>query len=577
VDDSHSLFDFIEESKAIAAKGALGLSCVSEVKLENFVVDDLKQMLMVLLDRDDDVAVVRLAEICYKRTHGNMFYFKSFLQALKEHGLLQFTVSSCRWHWDEEAILASTAVTGNVVDLMRRRLLELPEGVQKQLSIASCLGSSFDTSTVGIVWNTIVKARTDLDSSTDDWLETSEKHGILERVSETEYRWAHDQVQEGALSLIPEEELPNFQIMIGKALLDGLSEGKREANLFIIVDLLNSGDLDLVSVSKLEMAELHRSAATKAYRQVAVEATSHYARVGVEYLPEDAWISHYELTLELHLRGAEAASLLQEKDLLKNYAEAIFEQKDRPLTDKLPAYKAMIDNIGQEKEAEPLIEAKKMLFGLLAQLGCKFPNGKIGELLATVKLLLKTKRKLKRLKLENVGSLPRMKEPDKLRMMEIMTNHMPVVFIIAPDTLGLWFLKFAELTLEYGLCIYSSSAFAQLGILFLILNDFDTAIKCGYIAEKLTLIFDSKSVNLNTLYQINGFSLAYKRPYHKLRSALIAGYRDSLALGDITRATTVSSIVDSSRCSNAYLCKNACSISTFIVHCFLLLHEFFIW
>lgn len=533
VDETHILSDFIEGVKMIAEKESSGLASVKEIKLENFTVDDLVQILLILLNMDDREAIASLAEICHKRTLGNMFYFSCFLMTLKEENLLQFSVSSYKWVWDEKTILSATAAAGNVVDLIRNRLMELTKAVQKRLSFAACLGSSFDTETEGVVWEQISKVLTNT-GDTDGWLEVSEKNGILERITEKEYRWPHDQVQEAVLSLLSEEDLPGFQNLVGEALLHGLPDSKREASLFTIVDLLNAGNLSPRKVPRLEMAELHKLAVDKAYRQVALDSMSQYAKIGVEYLPVDAWQTHYHLTLELHSRGAEAANLLGEKELLRMHAGEVLKQKDRPLADKLRAYNAMIDSLGREQDSAAISEALEMLLDLLSKLGCKFPKGKFSQLCSTVKSLVKVKRKVKTLKEKDIVAMTQMAESsNQLFAMALMQSHMNIIFLSSPDLLGLWFLRFAELTLEYGICEYSPAAFAQLGHLFLIMNDFTTAMKCGGFAEKLVKSFDSKtSRNALAVYQIYGFSLAFKRPYHQLMPALLDGYRDGLAVGD---------------------------------------------
>eukprot|EP00522_Entomoneis_paludosa_P002021 CAMPEP_0172473570 /NCGR_PEP_ID=MMETSP1065-20121228/68923_1 /TAXON_ID=265537 /ORGANISM="Amphiprora paludosa, Strain CCMP125" /LENGTH=1236 /DNA_ID=CAMNT_0013231745 /DNA_START=115 /DNA_END=3826 /DNA_ORIENTATION=- len=539
VDEAHILDGFIKRVKAMSTTKDSPLSHVTDMFLDNFSEDQVKHILMVLLNMDDQEKIAKLASICHKRTLGNMFHLDCFMRKLRRDGLLQFSFRTFSWEWDDAAILSLSSAEENVVDLVTNRLLEVPESIRRRLAFAACLGSSFDTDTEQLSWSNAAGFGEDGQSASDDaWLEVSEKSGILESINSNQYRWAHDQVQEAAFSLLSKEELPSIETRIGRALLENLPGSKKEAYFYTIVNLLNSGEPVIGRDAKLEMAELNRKATRKASDQVGLESMSRYADIGIQNLPEDAWQSHYELALDLHSYAVEAANILGMEERLNKHATTILEQVDRPIADKVRAYKALIAHNTKRGDPSYAHEALRICLDALSQLGVQLPRSKGAQVFSTLKLLLKIRKKVLLVEDNHVLRSSQAVDPLEVEAMSFFSICMDTVYIADPDLLGLWILMFAELALKNGTCEYTQSAFAQLGIVFLIMNDFARAEKCGRLAEKLMKGFNYKSQHGNTAYQIYGFSLPYIRPYRKNIPGLLGGYASSLALGQVNGVCT---------------------------------------
>ena len=483
VDELHPLTDVLDSAKTLE-KSTEDVLRVTEFQLENFSEEEVKEVLKIVLNMDDSPDMDNLASICHKRTLGNMFHLNCFIRTLKEEKLLQYSFGLGKWQWDEDKIVASTVSTGNVVDLVRNRLLSMPAAAQNRLSIAACLGSAFDVEAEEVVWNSLQDCYFKK-SDAGEWLFQSEESGILEDLGNNRYRWCHDQVQEAALALIPSDELSRFQTQIGRALLSDLPAAKRETYLFAIVDLLNVGESGLSGALRLELAELNRKAAQKASDQVAVGSMYHYASVGIRNLPPDAWQKHYKLALDLYSFGAEASDLLEEKASLATFSGEVLKQKHAPISDRLRAYKAIMNMRCRENAQSSLEEGMERAFEALSELGCTFPRKKFGQVVSTVKMLLKLKRQVNSLTEREIMEDKKSIDPDELLIMDILTFSMDLLFVAAPDLLGMWILKFAQLNLKNGISKYSQSAFAQMGIIFSAMDDWETAEKCGLIAEKV--------------------------------------------------------------------------------------------
>ena len=539
VDDT--LSDFLQGIRKSSVEDSYQYS-VTEMELKNFTSDKVKGILEILLNTDDSPELTGLATLCYRRTLGNIFHLECFLRALYNRELLKFTIGLNKWKWDEDAILASTEATMNVVDLTRQRLKEVPIAVQRRISVAACLGAKFDTETLGIVWKEVSTIIDDDEAIEESWLIDAENNGIFDEIGDSEYQWAHDNVQEAAMSLIAQDDLPRHQALIGRALLNHLPVDKKEKYMFSAVDLLNSGEQSVSGMSRLELAKLNCKAAKKAAEQVGVESMDHYSRLGIENLPEHSWKDHYELSLELKSLAAEAASVIGKVDLLISVAQEILDQKERPIMDKIRAYKSLIHKQTRSDDSEGLAEAVTLCREALSALGCTFPKPKFGHIFYTVTSLLKMKKMIKQMSEDDIQKMPPMVDPVDLQICELLASSMDLVTLTEPTLLGLWILRMAEITLNRGFCKYTPSAFSQLGILFVNTGDDELALKCAIFAENMKKTSEFKSVNAIVAYQIYGFSLAYKRLYYQVLPRLWDGYKDALAAGDLNSGGAVSTI-----------------------------------
>jgi predicted ATPase len=57
------------------------------------------------------------------------------------------------------------------------------------------------------------------------------------------------------------------------------------------------------------LAQLNLKAGKKAKASAAYESALNYFQSGINFLPDDTWNNHYELTLSLYIEAAEASYL----------------------------------------------------------------------------------------------------------------------------------------------------------------------------------------------------------------------------------------------------------------------------
>jgi predicted ATPase len=148
----------------------------TKISIGNMCIQDVHQLLLDLLSSHNNPAgTFALAEICHKRTHGNVFFLIQFLSMLQQTSLLHFNLGLMKWTWNIPEIETHTKAMSNVVDIVKAKMLhhhnrqgedskedDHDDGSQKNhvarlvvrdlLPLASCLGFSFSKTTLQLVW-----------------------------------------------------------------------------------------------------------------------------------------------------------------------------------------------------------------------------------------------------------------------------------------------------------------------------------------------------------------------------------------------------------------------------------------
>ena len=124
--------------------------------------------------------------------------------------------------------------------------------------------------------------------------------GLIVR-SNGHFTFIHDRIQEAGYSLIPQMNLPNTHLEIGRLLLADTTEEELEEEIFAIVGHLNAGwELIEEDTEKIELAELNLKAGQKAKAAAAFDDSKQYIEVGLKLLGSYSWRECYDLTLSLH-------------------------------------------------------------------------------------------------------------------------------------------------------------------------------------------------------------------------------------------------------------------------------------
>jgi predicted ATPase len=546
VDEAHPLFPLIHEMRRTSEQDDFN---VTEIEIGNLNVSQVNDVIMRLLSIDEPSETLGFADVCLKRTYGNVFSLLVFLEMLQTEGLLQYSLGKFKWSWDEQKILSATAATSNVVDLMKQKIEKLPDSVSQRLSIAACLGFSFEPAILNNVWTTISEQQestelTEPGGKEDDEIESflllAEQEGFLEigPDSTTAYRWVHDKVQEAAISLVPPDKLPILKAQVGNILVRELDDKYVDSYIFTVVNLLHEGGVPEDESERIQLAELSLRASRKAKDQSAFESAGKYATIGVEALPANKWSDHYLLTLDLYSTTAEVEGFLGNIDRLEELYKEVIDQKDRPLFDKLRVYHAVISYMLGALGKHNNLSAIEILVEILAQLGLSFPKRKRAISRLTKSGTRKAKKSMSSLRLEDISNLPVMQDPVHLETMRLLDQLFTATYMAASDLMPLTIFERIRLTLEHGLSEYSTLAFAGLALYFR--DDPALASKTGTFARLVMTIIDSKNVDAKAEMWLTTFVFCWTEPITRMSSRLLKSYETGLSVGDNENAIWVS-------------------------------------
>jgi hypothetical protein len=140
-----------------------------------------------------------LSDIIYQKTKGNPFFVLAFMRSLVDTGLLEYSINTKRWVWDEDD-LSSMDVTGNVLYLLSSKMSGLSTSIQLALKIAACFGIKIKQSVVATL------GADPEHSDIREKLEQVVKEGFMFKIGTRGFRFVHDKVREAAYSLISEKD-----------------------------------------------------------------------------------------------------------------------------------------------------------------------------------------------------------------------------------------------------------------------------------------------------------------------------------------------------------------------------------
>jgi len=317
--------------------------------------------------RCDESEAEPLAMLVRRQTEGNPFFVAQMLASLCQESLVAFDRESGAWRWDIGAI-AAKGLSGDVLDLLSDKLRRLPETSRRVLSIAACLGSTFDPSLVAV-------AIGESEDETNARLRELARTGFVE-IGDGGGKFAHDRIWQAAYALVPDEEKAAVHLDIGRRIV----AARGEVDLFDRVSQLERGAA-LISdpEERLRLAELDRLATRKAMSSAAFRAAARYAAAGRSMLPPDAWEHHYELAYALHVDGATCENASGRFDEASELLATLIERA-RTTADRLNGHRVSIEvRINRGDFAGACGEAAECLAPLGVELKLHPTDGDVAE------------------------------------------------------------------------------------------------------------------------------------------------------------------------------------------------------
>jgi len=464
----------------------------------------------------------RLAGLIYEKTAGNPFFAMQFLNALAEENLILYMPEIAAWSWDLERIRAKSH-TDNVVDLMIAKLNRLSVTTRDVLKQLASLGSSAETTTLGMVHGVSVE---EIHSA----LWEAVNVGLVSR-RDNSYAFLHDRIQEAAYALVPEDEQAPIHLRIGRLLTENTPVEKREENIFEIVNQLNRGVELITSPQERELvAGLNLIAGKRAKTATAYSSSLVYVSTGMVLLGEDCWQRHYALMFAMELSRAECEFLIGEtaaaEERLSTLAVHAIALVDRAAVTRLRV--ALYTTLDRSDRA---IEV-----GLeyLQSIGIEWsPHPTDEEIRWECERMWHL---LGNRPIEELIDLSLMNDPDWRATMDVLVEIAPPARFTGGNLHHLLLLRMTNLSLEHGNCDGSCYAYACLPIVLgHRFNDYQTGFRFGKLGVDLV---DRRGLDRfkARVYMCFGLLMPWTKHAPSRRDWMRRSFTTANGMGDLTFA-----------------------------------------
>jgi PAS domain S-box-containing protein len=526
VPPGHPLLGMLDQ---VAARGT-----VQRLALRPLAPEDTERLAADALDTEPE-HVRELAQALHAKAAGNPFFTNQLLAAWHQRGWLARHPGG-DWRWDLAAIRASE-VTANVADLMADRLHTLAPETFRVLRLAACIGNRFDLATLAMVhgrapvetaaelWEALA---TGLVTPVGDDFRLLDGAVLGERLGQAvepllagrvKYKFAHDQVQAAAYATLDAARREELHLATARLLLADTRD-----RLFEIVAHFNAGLAGVTDpAERLALARLELAAGKQARASAAFPAAFGFLETGLGLLPPDAWSTHYELALELHLEAAEAAYLSSNAEATTRYARAALAH-GRSLPDKVRAYEVLID---ERIAAFELKAAVELGLEVLALLGHRFPRRP--RAYHAKWAFWRTAWVLR-------GPAPTgaMTDPLQLAAMRLLNRILAPCYIGWPAMMALVICRQVALTHRAGTAPTSAFAYATYGMILTgQRGDLAGGYTYGERALALLARHGEPGQRARVMHIVHAFTRPWKRHARESLEPLRETYRIGLETGDI--------------------------------------------
>jgi predicted ATPase/GAF domain-containing protein len=511
------------------------------------------------------------AEI-WRRTQGNPFFSRQLFTAFYQDQLIHYDQAVDGWQCDLTQI-AGLPLTAEVVEFMIDRLQKLVPETRTLLSFAACLGNHFDLATLAIV-----AAHSVADTRALLW--PTFQLGLLLPTQQTyrfdapstgsaiaaihpaiaTYRFLHDRVQQAAYELLPIDDQPAIHLRLGRRLRQHLqaisqltgqslshilthppthsptdratAQWRDDRQILAMIHQLNQG-VGLITDrdERVELAELNRVAARRAFAATAYQTALTGAWMGITLLGASGWQQDYALQLALHELAAETAYLCGAFAQTPVLVTTI-QQRCGQLLDTIPACDIQIKAYMAAGDPQAALQ-----FGwqTLRQLGIRLPQhpNKIQAVMA----LCQTQLLLWRHPPRQLGQSPLMTDRWAISVGQILQPLAYIAVMAQPHLLPFCVLTSIQLARKFGNSANLAYAYTSHGMLRSVVGgDFNAGHRFGQLAlASLDRAQDKAAlprIQVALAMAINHWQM----PFRQVAAALPPVYQACLATGQLEMA-----------------------------------------
>ncbi|HEY0988600.1 MAG TPA: AAA family ATPase, partial [Kofleriaceae bacterium] len=516
VDAVHPLVIAMREHRQRGAR-------VLQIELAPLTLAETAELVAEALRLTPD-AIGDAAAVIWRKTEGNPFFIRQFVQALYDDGCIAFDPGTHAFTLDAGAI-DRFAITENVADLLARQLGKLPADTRAVLVTAAAIGTEFDLATLATVGaRGTAELRAALAPAIDAGMIGAAAGGAAGR-----YRFQHDRIQQVAYEAATPDVRERLHLEIGRQLLSAAAPHEIDARLFEIVHHLHRG-LSLIGSEpeRARFVELAIEVARRARRSAAFDVAAAALRGVCAVVDERA---HHATWFAAHLELAQVLSLgglhREARDALQlAYPHA--SDRERATLGALEV--AICASLGAAPEA--LVCGRRAA----ALLGVELPGdpAEIERQVAsdlTVILAAVAERPI-----ETWIDLPVMTDPETLATTAILINCTAPAYQCEPALLALLATKHVTLSLRHGNCSASAHGYGALAIALRAMGHDDAAYRFGKLGVAVAHRLEARAHAPSVEFMFAAFAAPWRLPIEDVIELLRATVSRTIDVGDLVYA-----------------------------------------
>ncbi len=226
--------------------------------------------------QQDATALGPLAELIGNKTGRNPMFVHHLLRGLADDGLLVYESLAATWQWSLERVAAYRGVD-DLVELMSRKLEQLPEVTQSMLRLLACLGDRASNGTLAAIAGPIG------DEIAND-LQPAVDAGYIHREGD-DWVFRHDRIRETAYASLPERERASWHLRIARRQLEN---GFAQTDVFAVATQANlARKLVIGRDERRAFANLNLEAGRKAKVATAHHSALVFFKAALDFLGSD--------------------------------------------------------------------------------------------------------------------------------------------------------------------------------------------------------------------------------------------------------------------------------------------------
>lgn len=515
---------------------------VQKISLGPLEIPEIDQMLADTFHRPPDEDTLRLANLIFLKTGGTPFFINQLLESLFGQDYFELSADQGKWVWDLNRI-KDVDISDNVIDLLSRKVDELPPSALNILKIASCIGNPFDLERIAMIskcstadignrlWPA-VNNEIIFPIDQNDRLLLTENPSSPSAVT-VRYAFQHNRIQQLIYSRIPEKERQALHLEIGRTYAQQMKSREDPDTLFTVVNHMNRGRFLIQDPSeRYLLRDLNDLAGTRAMKSTAYSMAAEYFRVEESLLTKEEWDADPDALYRALFSLSNTLFLSGELGTAEDICGNLFALSDRTL-DQAKAHnlKARILEF-QGRIPEAIEEIRNGL--RILDISLPDTEEDIGRRIGEGIMYLK--RYLASDTVESLSDLPVMEDPNKIQAMELLFNIIPPALQFQPALYVLSALIMFELSREFGVTSFSCKSFVDIAITQCpTVFDFSVAYRLGKTSLRLLERLNAETMRPAVYF---GFTFISFRnaPFEEAVHYYDLAYSSGLQTGDLQHA-----------------------------------------